>query len=235
MIEPVKILLAEDSAKYERNLLKCLPSGLFEVATVDNFLQLINLYQTLSPDFLVAKSKLQYASSSSVIKNIRQKFGDKDIKIYINAYEEDSNLRENLEHFGINQYFEKPDAMVAASMIMQQIITTRPFKGPYKLLIVDNDTRLWEILSKVLNRRCYKLMFADNGQCGLEAYKDFSPDILFMNVRLPEIQGPDLLQIIRHKLEDQDTTVIATATERRHQLAFHVFQLGNPGIHAKAL
>lgn len=214
MYEQIKILLAEDSTKFEHKFIRSLPSGLFEVVTVDNFLQLMNIYSGFSPDFLVAKSKLQYASASSVIRNIRQKIGDKDIKIFINAYEEDPELREDLEHFGIDHYFDDPDPVATTAKILHSVATSRPFNGPYKLLIIDSDTKLWEIYSKILNRKCYKLMFADNGICGLEAYNDFSPDIMLLNTTLPEIPGIEVLRKIRHDHQDQETTIIATSSTK---------------------
>ena len=57
-----------------------------------------------------------------------------------------------------------------------------------KILIVDDDRIEREVLQHLLDEK-YETAFADNGRHALEEFKRFSPDLVLMDVEMPEMNG----------------------------------------------
>ena len=62
-------------------------------------------------------------------------------------------------------------------------------KKPYKILAVDDDTRIRLLLTTVLESRGYTVVTAENGQAGLEAFKREKPHLVILDIMMPVMDG----------------------------------------------
>jgi len=60
---------------------------------------------------------------------------------------------------------------------------------PQKILIVDDENTILDLISELLNIEGYYIEKALNGQEALEKYKLFSPDIVIMDIEMPVMDG----------------------------------------------
>jgi CheY-like chemotaxis protein len=67
-----------------------------------------------------------------------------------------------------------------------------------KILIVDDDRIEREILQHLLDEK-YETAFADNGSHALEEYHRFIPDLVLMDVEMPEMNGFEACQKMRQQ------------------------------------
>ena len=67
------------------------------------------------------------------------------------------------------------------------------------ILIVDDDKIILEQLSKYVKNNFYKILLASNGKTALKIFDKEKIDILLIDVKLPDINGLDLLQKIKEK------------------------------------
>ncbi len=80
-----------------------------------------------------------------------------------------------------------------------------------KILIVDDSPVSIKILKSCIPKdRGYELFDALNGQIGLDMFKQMKPDLTFMDLTMPVMNGFDALQEIM-KLDQRAMVVIATA------------------------
>jgi CheY-like chemotaxis protein len=56
-----------------------------------------------------------------------------------------------------------------------------------KVLVVDDDITVREVLKVMLN--CHVIMEASNGNEAVKYFKIFKPDIVLMDVMMPEMDG----------------------------------------------
>jgi CheY-like chemotaxis protein len=75
-----------------------------------------------------------------------------------------------------------------------------------KVLIVDDDDNSRELLKGLVEEQGYPAVVAPDGQRGLESFRSVRPDIVFSDVRMPKMNGLELLEAIRQ--EDQSAIVI---------------------------
>jgi two-component system alkaline phosphatase synthesis response regulator PhoP len=86
-------------------------------------------------------------------------------------------------------------------------------KNAYTLLLVDDEHDILEFLSYTLKKEGYKVFTADNGKEGIRLAKDIAPDLIILDVMMPNIDGIEACQIIRKDFQIAQP-VIAFLTSR---------------------
>src|SRR4029079_12149375 len=66
--------------------------------------------------------------------------------------------------------------------------------APARVLVVDDERSMRELLSIVLRRDGYDVLIAEDGAAGLELLKRERIDILITDIRMPQMNGVDLLR-----------------------------------------
>jgi two-component system alkaline phosphatase synthesis response regulator PhoP len=82
-----------------------------------------------------------------------------------------------------------------------------------KILLVDDDPDILEFLSYNIKQEGYTIQTAENGKEALEVLKNFKPDLIILDVMMPEMDGILTCQEIRKKPEF-DNTLITFLTAR---------------------
>ncbi len=77
-----------------------------------------------------------------------------------------------------------------------------------KILVVDNDNFIMEFMNDTLSKEGYQVVTAENGLLALDILKDFVPDVIFVDLIMPHIDGKKLIKIIRGMQELKDSYVI---------------------------
>ncbi len=77
-----------------------------------------------------------------------------------------------------------------------------------KILVVDNHRVIREFMTNFLEKKGCHVITAEDGLSALEALKTYSPDIMFVDLIMPNIGGKKLCQIIR-KMPDLRDVYIA--------------------------
>jgi two-component system response regulator ResD len=70
-----------------------------------------------------------------------------------------------------------------------------------KVLIVDDDENISEVIDMYLKSSGYSTQKALNGKAAQELYLDFNPDIVLLDVMIPYVDGIDILKWIRKQKE----------------------------------
>ena len=66
-----------------------------------------------------------------------------------------------------------------------------------KILIVDDDENIAELVALYLNKECYETNIAPDGESALSLFKTFSPDLILLDIMLPGIDGYGVCREIR--------------------------------------
>lgn len=68
----------------------------------------------------------------------------------------------------------------------------------FKVLIIDDEEDITDILDTVLKREGFSNIFiANNGKDGIELFKKVNPDIVLLDIMLPDISGYDVFNELR--------------------------------------
>lgn len=66
-----------------------------------------------------------------------------------------------------------------------------------KILIVDDDDSISELISLYLLKECYDTEIAADGESAMKAFKSYNPDLILLDIMLPGIDGYDICREIR--------------------------------------
>jgi two-component system alkaline phosphatase synthesis response regulator PhoP len=83
----------------------------------------------------------------------------------------------------------------------------------FKVLVVDDEQDILEFLSYNLEKDGFTVITADNGKTGLEKAKRENPDIILLDVMMPEMDGIEACRTMR-ELPQFEHTIIAFLTAR---------------------
>jgi DNA-binding response OmpR family regulator len=66
--------------------------------------------------------------------------------------------------------------------------------APPKILIVDDDPAVRNLIYRFLSKQGYTMQAAEDGKSGMALFEDFSPDLVILDVNLPDNNGYTLCQ-----------------------------------------
>ncbi|SDK48525.1 response regulator transcription factor [Nonomuraea jiangxiensis] len=78
----------------------------------------------------------------------------------------------------------------------------RPDGGPVRVLVVDDEPTLAELLSMALRYEGWEVRSAGDGLSAVRAARDFRPDAVVLDVMLPDIDGLEVLRRLRAEWAD---------------------------------
>jgi DNA-binding response OmpR family regulator len=75
----------------------------------------------------------------------------------------------------------------------------RPLEAgqPIRVLVVDDDPRLVMAMSDVLIAEGYDTKTAQNGEVAIRQLASFSPDVMFLDMEMPKMDGFDVLRWLK--------------------------------------
>lgn len=77
-----------------------------------------------------------------------------------------------------------------------------------KILVVEDDINIRELISFNLKNQGYNVIEADNGLVGLKNIKDHHPNMVLLDVMLPGMDGFEVCKEVRRTNEISDTPII---------------------------
>ena len=68
-----------------------------------------------------------------------------------------------------------------------------------KILIVDDDNNIAELISLYMTKECYETMIVNDGESALDAVESFAPNLILLDIMLPGIDGYQVCREVRSK------------------------------------
>lgn len=80
----------------------------------------------------------------------------------------------------------------------------------YKILIIDDEPLIRKVLSKVFNIKTnFNVLEAQDGIEGIKLWKEEDPDLVFLDILMPGLNGPQVLQEIGSKKNNSKVILIS--------------------------
>ncbi len=114
---------------------------------------------------------------------------------------------------GAAEYLVKPfdpDQLLAAL----RRIGSAPRRDPLRVLVVDDDPQLNELLAVMLPQPDYAVVSATSGPEALDAIRRDPPDVVILDLLMPVMNGFELLELLRADPATHDLPVIVLTAKR---------------------
>lgn len=99
-------------------------------------------------------------------------------------------------------------------------------ESPLKILLIDDDSDILELLEYNLNREGFLTKTAENGKIGIQIAEEFMPDMILMDVMMPVMDGIEAGRIIKQNkiLKNIYLIYLTARTEEFSEVA--AFEIG---------
>ena len=100
-------------------------------------------------------------------------------------------------------------ANVQTRQLQRRVIGLEPGQPTYRILIVEDRWENRQLLVKLLSPLGFEVREAANGQEGVALWKSWEPHLIWMDMRMPVMDGYEATQQIKAQLKGQATVIIA--------------------------
>ena len=76
------------------------------------------------------------------------------------------------------------------------------------ILYIEDDPEMIDLVSLILNRQGFQVIGANGGREGLETVKHTQPDLILLDLMMPDIDGWDVYQQLKTSESTRDIPVI---------------------------
>jgi len=131
----------------------------------------------------------------------------KDIPVIVATVLEDKEKAFALE---ADEFMTKP---IDKSWLLKTIERFSQKKGIEKILVIDDEEVSRYLLKSVLSETKFTILEAENGMIGIEMAVKERPDVIFLDLMMPVMNGFEALQELKAKEETKDIPVIIVSSK----------------------
>ncbi|OGS21894.1 MAG: hypothetical protein A3J83_04715 [Elusimicrobia bacterium RIFOXYA2_FULL_40_6] len=95
-----------------------------------------------------------------------------------------------------------------------------------KILVIDDEKGIQDLFRFLLEPEGYTIVIANDGVEGVDAVKKEEFDVVFLDVHMPKMKGPEALKIIKQLRPDQKVIVFSSSSDSNHAFENEAKQLG---------
>lgn len=95
-----------------------------------------------------------------------------------------------------------------------------------RVLIIDDSTTIIAVLGKMLRQNGYEVAGAPDAESGIPLARTFKPDLIYLDIVLPGMNGFDCLRALRREDGTRDTPIIMISGNVQATEQFYVRRIG---------
>jgi two-component system alkaline phosphatase synthesis response regulator PhoP len=96
----------------------------------------------------------------------------------------------------------------------------------HRVLVVDDEADIVELLSYNLEKEGYKVASAPDGKKAIEIAKEFLPDLVILDIMMPHLDGIEVGRIIRAMPELKSTYILYLTARSEEYSEIAAFEVG---------
>jgi CheY-like chemotaxis protein len=137
-----------------------------------------------------------------VIRELKNTPETQDIPVIILSIVEDKKLGFSL---GAAEYIVKP---VEKQVLLRKLRNLEKTRKVKRVLIVDNEPDTVRLIGNVIGEAGYQVTTAYNSEDAIKSIHDFRPDLIVLNLTMPEMMGFNVVEYLKTAEEAKDVPLI---------------------------
>ncbi len=173
--------------------------------------QALELAQHELPDLIALDILLPGMSGWDFLESIKHTPTLAKVPVVIISIVADQNRGVSL---GAAQVLQKPVARAELMSALDAIGFTSPMPIHRNVLIVDNDPNAVQLFSTYLESMGYGVMTAYGGQEGIALARKRHPDLIVLDLMMPEVNGFDVVEALQGAPETADIPILVVTAKQ---------------------
>jgi len=201
------VLVVEDNREALFIYEKYLKGTGFQVVPAQDLKQARRALEQFRPVAIVLDVLLQGEHSWQLLQELKQNSSTRDIPVFVVTVVENEAKAIAL---GATAFHAKP---IDRAWLLAQLETTL-VRERGQILIIDDDEISRYLLKGVLGNGGYRLLEARGGNEGLRLAKESKPDLIILDLSMPDLSGFEVLDQLKMDPETQKIPVVIYTSQR---------------------
>lgn len=108
-------------------------------------------------------------------------------------------------------------------------------KGAFKILVVEDDSDIQELIEIILLKEGYQVQLAENGKIGFDMAKRYQPDLILMDVMMPVVGGIEACKNLKENKSTKHIPVVFLTARSEEMAEIEGFAAGGDDYIAKPI
>ena len=200
------VLVIDDDPAVRDLLARSLDKRGFGVAAAASGEDGLRLAKQLKPKAILLDVLMPVMDGWAVLSALKADPDLADIPVIMLSMVDDKNMGFAL---GATDYLSKPIDHLRLSAILRQ----HAGPGHPVVLIVEDEAATRDLLRRLLEREACTVLEADNGRQGLACVRDRQPDLILLDLMMPEMDGFEFVEELRGREEWRHIPVVVISAK----------------------
>lgn len=208
------ILVVDDEVEVRDVLLRSLAGTEFRGVAVADAAQALQAVKKSHPRVIIVDWALPGGISGfAILKALKADSTTRHIPvIMVSGLPRSGSEKLEVERVGAEGFFVKADLMSRRENFLELLRgAAAKNKAPstWRLLVVEDDSEVQEFIRFALARREFEVHFSSTGREGCRLAQDLKPNLILLDMRLPDINGVEVCRILRANPETKGIPILA--------------------------
>lgn len=232
----VNILLIDDESFNHQLMMRYLAKENWTLAFAENGAKGLKMAEKLRPHVILLDILMPGMDGWSVLSAIKNNEELQDIPVIIWSMTSDKQIGYTL---GASEFLTKP---LQRDRLLQVMNKYMPKHADQTVLVIEDDAAANELMARLLQKEGYAAVQAGNGKLALEYMEQKTPDLILLDLMMPEMDGFTFVEEVRkvekwHGIPIIVITAKSITAEDKHKLNGNVKSIIQKGSvdHAKLM
>lgn len=226
------IVVIDDDPTVHDLLQRSLGQEGFQVGSALNGDEGLRLVRQLRPDAILLDVMMPGMDGWSVLVALKNDPELAEIPVIMHTFMENKSMGYAL---GVSDYLTKPVDRERLVSVLRKYCRDNACE---KVLVVEDDQPTRELIRRLLEREGWSVAEAENGRVALESLSHEPPELILLDLMMPEIDGFEFVAELQARAEWQRIPVIVVTAkditqEDRALLNGHVEKILQKGIYSR--
>lgn len=194
---------------------------------------LLDAIQHKQPSLVILDLMVPNISLEEIF-DIARTFVERGIKVFIFSGKDDFTSRLHSVRAGIHSYVTKPaDIPLLVGMIRNHLNLN--INKPTHILIVDDQISIAEFYATILEEAGMKVTIETNPYEVLPILQSSMPDLLLMDLNMPDVNGDELAAVVRQQEQYQTIPILFLSANAHPDKKTDLLEIGSDDLLSKGI
>jgi PAS domain S-box-containing protein len=203
------VLLVIDDDETVHQMLEAYLSKMgYQVVVASNGIEGLKLAKKLHPTAITLDVMMPGMDGWEVLSQLKADPDLAHIPVIMLTMMEDQEMGYSL---GASEYLTKP---ISRHQLINILRKYRTANAPNMVMVVEDDPAARELLVRLLHRVGWQVIEAENGKMALQRLEKYQPDLILLDLMMPEMDGFEfIIHLRQHPVYSSTPVVVLTAKD----------------------